>query len=92
MLDENLPRRLTPLLAPEVEAVTVAQQVWRGKQNGELIALAEREFDAVATIDRGIPHRQNVGGVDLAILLFEAMAVFVNGLRFSRSCGHYPLK
>ena len=32
LLDENLPRKLIPLLAPEVGAV--AQQGWRGKQNG----------------------------------------------------------
>ena len=60
LLDENLPRKLIPLLAPEVEAVTVAQQGWRGKDNGELIALAEREFDALATMDQGIPHQQNL--------------------------------
>ena len=72
LLDENLPRKLIPLLAPEVEAVTVAQQGWRGKENGELIALAEREFDALATMDQGIPHQQNLGEVNLAILLLEA--------------------
>ena len=60
LLDENLPGKLIPLLAPEVEAVTVAQQGWRGKQNGELIALAEREFDALATMDRRMPHQQNL--------------------------------
>lgn len=63
LLDENLPRKLIPLLAPEVEAVTVAQQGWRGKENGELIALAEREFDALATMDQGIPHQQNLGAL-----------------------------
>jgi predicted nuclease of predicted toxin-antitoxin system len=56
LLDENLPRKLLPHLAPDVEAVTVAQQGWRGKENGELIALAGREFDALATMDQGIPH------------------------------------
>jgi predicted nuclease of predicted toxin-antitoxin system len=70
LLDENLPRKLIPLLAAEVEAV--AQQEWRGKENGELIALAEREFDALATMDQGIPHQQNLGEVDLTILLLEA--------------------
>jgi hypothetical protein len=36
LLDENLPRNLTALLAPE----SAAKQGWRGKDNGELIALA----------------------------------------------------
>jgi len=72
LLDENLPRRLIPLLAPEVEAVTVAQQGWRGKGNVELIEAAQREFDALATMDQGMPHQQNLKNVDLAILLLEA--------------------
>jgi hypothetical protein len=29
LLDENVPRKPIPLLAPEVEAVTLAQQGWR---------------------------------------------------------------
>ena len=72
LLDENLPSKLTGLFAPEVEAVTVAQQGWRGKDNGELLALARREFDALATMDRGIPYQQNLEDLDLVILLFEA--------------------
>jgi predicted nuclease of predicted toxin-antitoxin system len=72
LLDENLPSKLTGLFAPEVEAVTVAQQGWRGKENGELIALTRREFDALATMDRSMPHQQNLEEVDLVILLLEA--------------------
>ena len=72
LLDENLPSKLTGLFAPEVEAVTVAQQGWRGKDSGELLALARREFDALATMDRGIPHQQNLEDLDLVILLLEA--------------------
>ena len=56
LLDEKLPRKLIPILAPEVEAVTVAQQGWRGQENGEMIALVERKFDALATMNQGIPH------------------------------------
>lgn len=72
LLDENLPSKLTGLFAPEVEAMTVAQQGWRGKDNGELVALARREFDALATMDRSIPYQQNLKDVDLVILLLEA--------------------
>lgn len=72
LLDVNLPSKLTGLFAPEVEAVTVARQGWRGKDNGELIALAQREFDALATMDRNLPHQQNLANVDLVIVLLEA--------------------
>jgi hypothetical protein len=40
--------------------------------NGELIEAAQREFDALVTMDRGIPYQQNLTGVDLVILLLEA--------------------
>jgi predicted nuclease of predicted toxin-antitoxin system len=71
-LDENLPSKLTGLFAPEVEAVRVAQQAWRGKENGELIGLAQLEFDALLTMDRNIPHQQNLANVDLVVLILEA--------------------
>ncbi len=41
-------------------------------ENGELIEAAQREFDALITIDQGIPHQQNLVDVDLAIVLLEA--------------------
>lgn len=72
LLDENLPRKLVGLLAPEMDAVTVRQRGWGEKQNGELIELAQREFDALVTMDQGIPHQQNLEGVGLVILLLEA--------------------
>jgi len=41
-------------------------------ENGELIEAAQREFDALVTMDRGMPHQQNLQGVDLTIVLLEA--------------------
>lgn len=72
LLDENLPRKLIGLFAPEMTAVTVRQRGWGEKQNGELIELAQQEFDALVTMDQGIPHQQNLTKVDLVILLLEA--------------------
>jgi predicted nuclease of predicted toxin-antitoxin system len=37
LLDENLPRKVVRLLAPEAEAVTVEQRGWDSKTNGELL-------------------------------------------------------
>lgn len=71
LLDENLPCRLARIFAPEMEAVTVRQRGWGEKENGELIRLAQGEFDALVTMDRGIPHQQNLEGVSLVILLLE---------------------
>jgi predicted nuclease of predicted toxin-antitoxin system len=72
LLDENLDRRLKRLLAPEVEAVTVRERGWGSKENGELLELAQHEFDALITTDRGIPHQQDLSRFDLVVVLLEA--------------------
>ncbi len=46
LLDENLPRKLVGRLGGDVDATTMAEAGWRGKKNGELLRLAEKEFDA----------------------------------------------
>lgn len=72
LLDEQLDRRLKRYFGEEHEVVTVRERGWGGKENGELIEAAQREFDALVTMDRGIPHQQNLTGVDLVIMLLEA--------------------
>lgn len=72
LLDENLPRKVVRLLAPEAEAVTVEQRGWDGKTNGELLALAHDEFDAFLTMDKGIEHQQNIAELDLIVVLVRA--------------------
>jgi predicted nuclease of predicted toxin-antitoxin system len=72
LLDEMLPRKLAGFFAPEIEAVTVRQRGWGEKTNGELIEAAQREFDVLVTMDRGIPHQQNLSDVNLMIVLLEA--------------------
>jgi len=67
-----LPRTLKRLLPPDVEVVTVREQGWGSKENGELLELAEKEFDALLTTDKGLPHQQNLARFDLAVVLLRA--------------------
>ena len=71
LLDENVDRRLKRDLR-EHKVITVAEAGWAGKRNGELLSLAEKEFDAFVTTDKGIPHQQNLSKIDLAIILLRA--------------------
>ncbi len=57
LLDENMPRALVALLAPEIEARTVPQEGWRGRKNGLLLSAAAETFDMLITTDHGIPHQ-----------------------------------
>ena len=72
LLDEHLDRRLKRFFGEEHEVVTVLKRGWGGKGNGELIEAAQREFDALITMDRGIPDQQNLREVNLVIVLLEA--------------------
>lgn len=72
LLDENLDRRLKQHFPPEAEALTVQERGWGSKENGELLGLAQAEFDVFVTMDRGIPHQQDLARFDIAIVLLEA--------------------
>jgi hypothetical protein len=45
---------------------------WASKRNGELLRLAEREFDAFLTVDRNLEHQQNLAAFNLAIVVLIA--------------------
>lgn len=55
LLDENLPRRLKRCFAEDVVVLTVQDCGWKGLQDGELLQIAQTEFDVFVTSDKGIP-------------------------------------
>ena len=71
LIDECLPRALKRLLQ-EHTCRTVQEMGWSGKKNGELLLLAETEFDALLTMDKGFEHQQNFSRSRIAILLLVA--------------------
>jgi len=56
LLDENIDRRLKRLFDSQFDVVTVSEYGWSGTKNGELLQLAEKEFDALVTMDRNIQY------------------------------------
>ena len=71
LLDESVPMQLRSLLAGH-DVWTVRHMGWGGKSNGELLALAQEEFDAFITLDRNLEHQQNMTKVDIPIMLLIA--------------------
>ena len=59
LIDECLPRTLKRLLGDH-ECRTVQEMGWSGKKNGELLSLAELEFDVLVTVDQGMEYEQNL--------------------------------
>lgn len=72
LLDENLPHQLRELFAENMEVVTVGYRGWRGRENGELLRMAENEFDVFMTMDQGIPNQQNLSEIRIGIIVLEA--------------------
>jgi len=45
---------------------------WKSKQNGELIALAAKEFEVFVTTDRNLSFQQNVKRFNISIAVIVA--------------------
>jgi predicted nuclease of predicted toxin-antitoxin system len=53
LIDECAPKELQRFLVENGFGCSTTQEAgWGGKENGELLALANREFDAFITLDR----------------------------------------
>ena len=71
LLDECLPRRLKRDLVGH-DARTAPEVGWASKRNGELLRLAEREFDVFLTVDRKLQHQQNLSAFHIAVVVLVA--------------------
>ena len=45
---------------------------WATIKNGELLALAEKEFDVFITVDRNLSFQQNLPKFNIAVLVLQA--------------------
>ncbi len=71
LLDECLDRRLAKEITGH-EVKTVPQMEWAGIKNGELMRLAETEFDVFITVDRNLSFQQNLPKFNIAVLVLGA--------------------
>ena len=67
LLDECVPWPMHRLLANH-SCVSVQAQGWAGIKNGELLRLAETDFDLFITSDQNIRYQQNLAGRKIAVL------------------------
>ncbi len=71
LLDECLPKKLKREI--KVDFVqTVPEVGWASKKNGELLRLAEVDFDVLVTNDQNMEHQQNLKKFDLAFIVLVA--------------------
>lgn len=80
LLDECVPKRLKREL-PGHETKTVQDMGWAGITNGALLQLADRQFDALLTVDQGIEYQQNLSGLTISVVVMLAPSNDVDDLR-----------
>lgn len=71
LLDECVDRRLARELTGH-QVTTAPLKGWAGIQNGELLKLAEKEFDVFVTVDRNLSFQQNVQRFSIAVIVLSA--------------------
>lgn len=71
LLDECIDRKLARDF-PDYEVKTVPQMGWAGVKNGQLLALAQAEFDIFITVDRNLSFQQNLPQFDIAVIVLQA--------------------
>ncbi len=80
LLDECVDRRFARVLVGH-EVSTVPKMGWAGIKNGDLLALAEKEFDALITVDRKISAEQDLTKFKIAVFLLRAGTNRLDDLR-----------
>ena len=79
LLDESVPARLGRSLVSH-EVRTVGEMGWSGTKNGKLLVLAAADFDAFVTVDKNLPHQQNLASLPVAVVLLDAHTVELKAL------------
>jgi predicted nuclease of predicted toxin-antitoxin system len=72
LLDECVPRRLKTEFSG-VELSTVPEAGWAGKKNGELLSLAEKDFDVFITVDQNLQYQQKLTKYKIAVILISPL-------------------
>jgi len=81
LLDENLPHALRHELANH-DVYTVQYLGWSGMKNGALLAQANAsQFDAMITMDSGVPFEQNIAKLPLGVVVLSAKSNDMDDLR-----------
>src|SRR2546423_894792 len=68
LLDEGVPRPLRKHLMDHT--IWSVQEIgWAGSRSGELVNLAEPDFDLILSTDQNVPFRDNLRGRDIALII-----------------------
>lgn len=82
LIDECAPKELKTFLKKQgYETMTVQEVGWAGKQNGELLQLAETRFEVLVTVDTNLRYQQNFEGRSIAVVILAYSSNRLEDLR-----------
>ena len=70
LFDVNVPWNLRKFLTPHY-VVTTQQKGWRRLENGDLLAIAQQEFEVFLTVDSNIDFQQHLGEFVIAVIVLR---------------------
>jgi hypothetical protein len=79
LLDENLPEELRHHLTGH-DVATVRWKGWKGLENGDLLRLAEQDFDVFITLDRGRLFQHDISNRNLGFIILIAQTNQIGSL------------
>jgi predicted nuclease of predicted toxin-antitoxin system len=86
LIDECAPRALKKhLINQGHECRTVQEAGWSGRENGELLSLAEAAFEVLVTLDTNLRYQQNLTGRKIAVVVLLSSSNRLEHLR-----QHFP--
>jgi predicted nuclease of predicted toxin-antitoxin system len=65
----------------DYDAKTVKQLGWEHIEDGALLSLAASEFDVFLTVDKDLPHEQNITSFDIAVIVLRGRTTRLVDLR-----------
>ncbi|MFQ5629273.1 MAG: DUF5615 family PIN-like protein [bacterium] len=71
LLDECVDQRLSREFKGH-NVTTVPRMGWAGKKNGELLAIAQQQFDIFITTDHNLSFQQNLAKFNIAVFVLYA--------------------
>jgi len=71
LLDECVTRRLKREFVGH-DTHTVDEAGMKGLKNGDLLRAASGQYDVLVTVDRNLPHQQNLKSFSIAVLVLAA--------------------
>ena len=80
LLDECVDWRLGRDLA-EHDVKSLKQVGWEEIDDGVLLRLAAERFDVFVTVDKDLPHQQNISGLRLSVLILRGRTTRLPDLR-----------